>query len=82
LELEGFFKQKLFVEQNRRNTKIYKIKKINNVMKSKSRASDPIHLITGVLLILGGLLYIFSFGSWGLVIASIGLLIEAMKQLI
>ncbi len=48
----------------------------------KKRAIDPLHFITGVLLILAGLLYIFDNGSWGLVIASIGLLIEAVRRVV
>ncbi|MEK6906836.1 MAG: hypothetical protein AABW81_04420 [Nanoarchaeota archaeon] len=50
--------------------------------KNKRGLSDPIHLIAGVCLILGGLLYIFNNGNWGLVVASIGLLVEAIKQVI
>lgn len=43
---------------------------------------DPIHLIVGVLLIMGGVLYLVNFGNWGLIVASIGLLMEAIKQVV
>lgn len=51
-------------------------------MENKRGIIDPLHLIIGVMLIAGGLLYMFNFGSWGLIVASIGLLMEAMKQII
>jgi hypothetical protein len=51
-------------------------------MKSKKGFVEPVHLIVGVLLILGGVLYLVNFGNWGLIIVSIGLLMEALKQAI
>lgn len=51
-------------------------------MVNKKAVVDPLHLIIGVMLIVGGLLYMFSYGSWGLIIASIGLLMEAVKQVV
>ncbi len=53
------------------------MKKVN-----KKGVMDPLHLIVGVMLIVGGLLYMFNSGSWGMVVASIGLLMEAMKQVL
>ncbi len=49
---------------------------------NKKAVSDPTHVITGLLLILGGILYIMNLGNWGLIVASIGLLMEALKQVI
>ena len=43
---------------------------------------DPLHLIIGIMLIVGGLLYVINYGSWGLIVASIGLLMEAVKQVV
>ena len=52
-------------------------------MKSKRGVTaDPIHLIVGVLAIAGGLLYLINYGKWGLVVVSIGLLMEALRQVI
>ncbi|MFW5847167.1 MAG: hypothetical protein ACOCUU_03350 [Nanoarchaeota archaeon] len=51
-------------------------------MKSKRAMTDPLQLITGIVVIVGGLLYLLNKGNWGLVVVSIGLLIEAMKKLI
>lgn len=51
-------------------------------MANKKGLIDPIHLITGVMLLSAGVLYMFNYGNWGLVIASIGLLTEAIKQVI
>jgi len=52
------------------------------MVSKKKGMVDPLHLIIGVVLVVGGLLYMFNFGSWGLIVASIGLLMEAMKQVI
>ncbi len=49
---------------------------------SKKAQMDPIHLIVAVLLILGGVLYMINLNNWGLVVASIGLLTEAIKQVV
>jgi hypothetical protein len=43
---------------------------------------EPIHLIVGVLAILGGVLYLLNKGNWGLIVVSIGLLMEAIKQVV
>ena len=51
-------------------------------MVNKNGIVDPLHLIVGVVLVSGGLLYMFNLGSWGLIVASIGLLMEAMKQVL
>lgn len=51
-------------------------------MENKRGQIDPLHLIVGVMLVAGGLLYMFNFGSWGLIVASIGLLMEAVKQVV
>ena len=51
-------------------------------MISKKGFVEPIHLIVGVLLIMSGVLYLVNFGSWGLIVASIGLLMEAVKQVV
>lgn len=56
--------------------------KHSNNMVNKKGLMDPIHIITGVLLILGGVLYLLNQGNWGLIIASIGLLTEAIKQVV
>lgn len=50
-------------------------------MNNKRGAIEPLNLIIGVMLILGGAVYIFN-GKWGLFITSIGLLMEAVKQVI
>ena len=52
------------------------------MIKNKKAQVEPFHLIVGVLLILGGILYIINLNNWGLMIASIGLLMEAVKQVI
>ncbi len=44
--------------------------------------TDPIHLIVGILAIAGGLLYLINYGSWGLIVILIGLLMEALKQVL
>ncbi len=44
--------------------------------------SDPIHLMVGVLAIIGGSLYLMNKGNWGLIVVSIGLLMEAIKQVV
>jgi len=49
---------------------------------NKKAMIEPLHLIVGVLLILGGVLYIINLNNWGLIVASIGLLMEAVKQVI
>lgn len=49
---------------------------------NKKGVVDVLHLIIGVMLVCGGFLYMFNFGSWGLIVASIGLLMEAMKQVV
>lgn len=51
-------------------------------MANKAGAIDPLHLIIGVMLVTGGFLYMFNFGSWGMIVASIGLLMEAVKQVV
>ena len=51
-------------------------------MKSKKAVIDPLQLIVGVVVILGGILYLLNKGNWGLVVVSIGLLMEAMKKII
>lgn len=51
-------------------------------MINKKGVVDPINLIVGIVLILGGVLYLMNFNNWGLIIASIGLLMEAVKQVI
>ena len=51
-------------------------------MDKKGVMADPIHLIVGVLAIAGGLLYLINYENWGLVVVSIGLLMEALKQII
>ena len=51
-------------------------------MINKKGLIDPIHLIVGVLLILGGALYMINLNNWGLIVASIGLLIEAVRQVV
>ena len=48
----------------------------------KKELVDPLHLIVGIVLIAGGLLYMFDYRSWGLIVASIGLLMEAVKQVV
>ena len=52
------------------------------MVKNRKGIVDPVHIITGTLLILGGALYLINQGNWGLVIASIGLLMEAFRQVI
>ena len=52
------------------------------MVSNKKGMIDPLQLIIGVMLISGGLLYMFNFGNWGLIVASIGLLMEAMKQVV
>ena len=49
---------------------------------NKKGSFDILHWIVGILLILSGFLYILNNGSWGLVVASIGLLIEAVKNIV
>lgn len=51
-------------------------------MVNKKGFVEPIHLIAGVLLIIGGVLYLINFGNWGLIVVSIGLLMEAVKQVV
>lgn len=43
---------------------------------------DLLSIIIGIMLIVGGLLYVINLGSWGLIVASIGLLMEAVKQVV
>jgi hypothetical protein len=52
------------------------------MLKNKKATIDPIHLIVGVMLVLSGILYSLNLGNWGLIIASIGLLMEAVRQVI
>ena len=49
---------------------------------NKQGLIEPIHLIVGVMLILGGVLYMINLNNWGLIVASIGLLMEAVRQVI
>ena len=49
---------------------------------NKKGVVDVLHLIIGVMLVCGGFLYMFNFGSLGLIVASIWLLMEAMKHLV
>lgn len=51
-------------------------------MKNKKGAVDPLHLIVGILAILGGVLYLLNKGNWGLIVVSIGLLTEAIKKVV
>ena len=51
-------------------------------MINKKATIEPFYLIVGTLLISGGLLYIIRLDSWGLIVVSIGLLMEAIKQVI
>jgi len=51
-------------------------------MVGKKGVVDPLHLIIGIMLVVSGFLYIFNFGNWGIIVASIGLLMEAMKQVL
>jgi hypothetical protein len=48
----------------------------------KKAMVDPLQLIVGILAIAGGLLYLVNFNNWGLVVISIGLLIEAVKNVL
>ena len=50
--------------------------------KTKKAMVDPLQLIVGVLAITGGLLYLVNFGNWGLIVLSVGLLIEAVKNVL
>lgn len=43
-----------------------------------NRAQTSIHILVVVIVILGGLLYLFNQGGLGLVVTTIGLLIEAI----
>lgn len=45
-------------------------------------SAEILHWIVGIMLVLAGMMYIFNNGTWGLVIASIGLLIEAVKNVL
>ena len=47
------------------------------LLKNK-RALAPLHIIVGVMVIAGGLLYLFNQPGAGLVITTIGLLVEAI----
>lgn len=49
-------------------------------MKNNKSMGDPLQIIVGVIVISGGFLYLINKGSWGLVVVSIGLLMEAMKN--
>ncbi len=49
---------------------------------NKKGLTDPIHLLVAVMLITGGVLYAINLNNWGLIAASIGLLMEAIKQVI
>ena len=51
-------------------------------MKNKKAMIDPLQIIVGVTVIVGGFLYLINKGNWGLVVVSIGLLMEAMKNII
>lgn len=51
--------------------------KMAALLKDK-RALMPLHIIVGVMVIAGGLLYVFNQSGAGLVINTIGLLIEAI----
>jgi len=41
-------------------------------------ASTPLHILVGVIVILGGILYLFNQNGLGLIITSLALLIEAI----
>jgi len=55
---------------------------INKMILNKTATIDPFYLIVGTLLISGGLLYMIKLNNWGLIVVSIGLLMEAIKQVI
>lgn len=42
------------------------------------KAISSLHLIVGVLIVTGGLLYLFNHAGLGLITATIGLLVEAI----
>jgi len=52
------------------------------MVSNKKAIIDPLHLIIGVMLVCGGFLYMFNYGNWGLIVVSVGLLMEAMKQVL
>lgn len=43
-----------------------------------NKAQTSIHILVGVIVILGGLLYLFNQGGLGLIVTTLGLLIEAI----
>lgn len=62
--------------------KLQALLKNMKTIKNKRAMTDPLQLITGIVVIVGGLLYLLNKGNLGLVVVSIGLLIEAMKKII
>ena len=47
-------------------------------MANKKAFGNTLHIIVGAMLIISGFAYIFNLGSIGLIITTIGLLIEAI----
>ncbi len=43
-----------------------------------NKGSDSLHILVGVIVMLGGLLYLFNQANLGLIVTSLGLLIEAI----
>ena len=52
------------------------------MVSNKKGQAELLNIIIGVMLIVGGLLYAINFGNWGLIVASIGLLMEAVRQVV
>lgn len=48
------------------------------MIKKDKRGTASIHILVGVIILLGGLLYLFNQPGLGLVTTSVGLLIEAI----
>ena len=43
-----------------------------------NRAQISLHILVGIIVILGGLLYLFNQAGMGLIVTTLGLLIEAI----
>lgn len=50
------------------------------VRQSKKGAFDIVHVIVGIILIAAGVLFLINKSALGIVLASIGLLIEAVRN--
>lgn len=52
------------------------------VKQNRKAVVEPLNLIIGLTLILSGVLFILNATTWGIFLASIGLLIEAAKHIL